>query len=356
MLRTPGWWRAACLGLGVPVQVLEILDSSQAGTGFNDKPDLHPSFKNTDWMALIPDETPISAVPIPGTHGSLTFSKLKFAGNQVWTLEQQLRVGVRYFDIHAGMWLASENEISIRDDKWMIDQKINLQTVIEQIRSFLRSHKKEAVVLKLTLHGLQQDKVAALIKKLFGKFENVLWKEKGIPTMEKVRGKIVLLDNGMLHFGIQNKNSKFFKSNKLVNVESKIESMKLDLCERNIVVTENPANRLQYTKEVAKKINQYLSEFLQRHKISSSNQGCLGIISMDFPKIIFYVHFHYSDCTFRVLPTVTLKFQSHQQRSQQRLKKQNIVKSWTSKETPTIENWYTEVLKILPLEGLTHPS
>ncbi|XP_020562935.2 uncharacterized protein LOC110015950 [Oryzias latipes] len=276
-----------------------VTSSVRAGTGFNDKPDLHPSFQNTDWMASIPDETPISAVPIPGTHESLTFSKLKFAGNQVWTLEQQLRVGIRYFDIHAGMWLASENEISIRDDKWMIDQKINLQTVIEQIRSFLRSHKKEAVVLKLTLHGRQQDKVAALIKKLFGKFENVLWREKGIPTMEKVRGKIVLLDSGKLHFGIQNKDSKFFQSNKLVNVEGKIESMKLDFCDRNIVVTENPTTRPQDTKEAAKKINQHLSEFLQRHKISSSNQGCLGIISMDFPSpelIEKIIHLKPCDC------------------------------------------------------------
>ncbi|XP_029299576.1 uncharacterized protein LOC115016051 [Cottoperca gobio] len=75
------------------------------GTAFNDNKTLDPEFYNLDWMRFIPDETPVSAISIPGTHESLSLHGGPLDKCQVWTLKDQLNVGIRYFEMHAGIWL-----------------------------------------------------------------------------------------------------------------------------------------------------------------------------------------------------------------------------------------------------------
>uniref|UniRef100_A0A3P9J217 Phosphatidylinositol-specific phospholipase C X domain-containing protein n=1 Tax=Oryzias latipes TaxID=8090 RepID=A0A3P9J217_ORYLA len=254
-----------------------------AGTGFNDKPDLHPSFYNTDWMAFLPDETPLSAIAIPGTHESLTLHGGPLTVCQVWTLKKQLRVGIRYLDVHAGIWFPTQKEIYIRDGIWMFWQHMDLGEVLKQISDFLKIHKNETVLLKLTLHGLYKSKVEDLVKTMIGKFQNTVWTKMSVPKIKQVRGKIVFLRSETFHSGADNEKSTLFESNKLKNVKEKMKQMKSRICAHQIVVTETAATALRSPKSLARRVNLQLSELIQKYKTLSLNPACLGVFSMDFP-------------------------------------------------------------------------
>ncbi|XP_047200192.1 1-phosphatidylinositol phosphodiesterase-like [Hippoglossus stenolepis] len=206
---------------------LIINSCSGSGTGFNDDPAIDPRLYNLDWMKSVPDETLISALSIPGTHESLSLHGGPLAKCQVWTLDKQLNLGVRYFDLHG--------------------------------------------------------KVTKLMTELIDKNRNKIWTKSSIPNMQQVRGNIVLLQSDTFYRGIENQESTFFENKKLINVEAKIRNIKSQLCDHHVVLTDSAASRLSRPKTLAQTLNKQLDNFVVQHEKSSSNQGCLGVLSMNFP-------------------------------------------------------------------------
>uniref|UniRef100_I3K7X5 Phosphatidylinositol-specific phospholipase C X domain-containing protein n=1 Tax=Oreochromis niloticus TaxID=8128 RepID=I3K7X5_ORENI len=244
-----------------------LLWSSQ--TVFNKDPNLNERSYNLEWMKSIPEETPLSAIAIPGTHESLTLYKGLFASylqSQVWSLKDQLNVGVRYFDFH-----------------WMFWQHTELDNVFRDILDFLRDHKSETVILKVTLHGLYKKKVAQLTKELIDNFRNKIWTKTMTPNMKDARGNIVFLQTDVFHAGTENHDSRFFERNRLKNVEERLKQIKSHICEHHIVVTETSTSLFNSPKTFAQNVNKWLYNFVERHKKISKNYGCLGVISMNFP-------------------------------------------------------------------------
>uniref|UniRef100_A0A3Q3AHY1 Phosphatidylinositol-specific phospholipase C X domain-containing protein n=1 Tax=Kryptolebias marmoratus TaxID=37003 RepID=A0A3Q3AHY1_KRYMA len=227
--------------------------------------------------------TPVSAVSIPGSHESLKLYGGPLAVCQVWTLDQQLRAGLRFFDIHAGFWLPTQTDLSIRDSNWKFWQNSRLDEVFRKILHFLDSHQTEAVLLRVTLHGFYKERAVQLVKKLIKKNENRFWTKHSVPKMKDARGKIVFLQNKMFPVGAENQKLFFFEFNKLKDVEGKVRRIRTRFCGQNIVLTENPARSLRSPKSLARSVNKQLKEFLQNHRRTSSNLGCLGVLSLDFP-------------------------------------------------------------------------
>ncbi|XP_039977825.1 mucin-5AC-like [Xiphias gladius] len=260
-----------------------ITSCSGAGTGFNDHPATDPRFYNLDWMKSIPDETPVSAISIPGTHESLSLHGGPLVICQVWTLDKQLKVGLRYFDVRAGIWWHSQKHLYIRDSHWLFKQNFQFDDVLRVIFNFLNIHSSETVLVKVTLHGLFKGKVAKLMKQLIEKHRNRIWTKLSAPNMQEVRGKIVLLQSDTFNLGTKNHESFFFENNRLINVESKIRKIKSKICDHHIVLTDSAPSRFRKPKTLAKEVNKQLNEFVVQHKKSSLNQGCLGVLSMNFP-------------------------------------------------------------------------
>ncbi|XP_054462549.1 1-phosphatidylinositol phosphodiesterase-like [Anoplopoma fimbria] len=163
-------------------QVVRITFCSSSWTGFNDNSILDRKFYNLNWMKDIPENTPVSAIAIPGTHESLSLHGGPLVKCQIWTLEDQLNVGIRYFDVHAGIWLPNQKHIYVQDRHWMFWQHIRLDEVLPIILDFLKD-----------------------------------------------------------------------------------------------------TSRIKSPKMFAKKVNKQLYNFVVQHKNSSLNQGCLGVLSMNFP-------------------------------------------------------------------------
>nr|XP_046274200.1 flocculation protein FLO11-like [Scatophagus argus] len=259
-----------------------VISCSDSKRGFNDNPDLDPQFYNKNWMKSIDDETLVSAVSIPGTHESLSLYGGPLAIGQVWKLDTQLKAGLRYFDVHAGIWLPTQKDIYIRDSHWMFWQRIQFDEVLKIIFNFLEENSSETVLLKVILHGFYKTKVTELMKKMILKLKNKIWTKLSVPKMQEARGKIVLLQS-TFHDGTQNKESFFFENNKLKNVENKIQRIKSHLCDNQIVLTETTTSFLQSPKRLAKAVNKELYNFVVAHKKSSPNEGCIGVLSMNFP-------------------------------------------------------------------------
>uniref|UniRef100_A0A3Q3FR63 Phosphatidylinositol-specific phospholipase C X domain-containing protein n=1 Tax=Labrus bergylta TaxID=56723 RepID=A0A3Q3FR63_9LABR len=250
---------------------------------FNDNKALDIRFYNQNWMKSIADTTPVSAITIPGTHDSSSLYGGPLIQCQVWTLEKQLNVGIRYFDMHAGLWLPSHKQMYARNSHWKLWKLIKFDEVLEIIFNFLDAHGSETVLLKVTLHGFLQKNVGKLMNQSIKKFENRIWTAWSVPNMQQARGKIVFLRSKTYPVGTLNHESFFFEHNKLENVEDKIKSIKSHLCNDYIVQTGKAAKTHRSPKTLAKKINKRLYDFVKHHKKSSSNQGCLGVLSMDFP-------------------------------------------------------------------------
>uniref|UniRef100_A0A3P8U1D9 Phosphatidylinositol-specific phospholipase C X domain-containing protein n=1 Tax=Amphiprion percula TaxID=161767 RepID=A0A3P8U1D9_AMPPE len=270
-----------------------------SGPGFNDGPALDPKFYNMDWMKSIPDETPLSAISIPGTHESLSLYGGPLVVCQVWTLDKQLKVGIRYFDVHVGIWFRTQKDIYIRDSHWMFDQHIHFNEVLRVILNFLDLHSGETVLLKVTFHGFYQEKTKQLMKKLTDRFQSRIWTRLSVPNMQQARGKIVFLQSESVYIGTENQKSYFFENNKLINVEGKIKLIKPHLCDHHMVLTETAASALRGPKSLARTVNKQLSDLVVQHQRSSLNRGCLGVLSMSFPSadlIQNIIHIQRCDC------------------------------------------------------------
>uniref|UniRef100_A0A3B3D5M8 Uncharacterized protein n=1 Tax=Oryzias melastigma TaxID=30732 RepID=A0A3B3D5M8_ORYME len=221
-----------------------------------------PGLDNTDWMISIPDETPLSIITIAGI-------RLLFGKSKVWIVKQKLNEGIRYFDINAGVWRATEKEYHIRSTKWMMEE------VFLPISIFLRSHSHEVVLLRLTIHGRTKSIADDFINTSMEKFKDIMWTKQSTPTMKEARGRIVFLKTDSFSFGVENYKLKIFGSDMLVNFEKNTELLKSDICGGQLVVTESPVSDHQ-------SLN-VLSEFVHKYISSSSGLGCVGIISMDDP-------------------------------------------------------------------------
>jgi len=106
--------------------------------------------QHADWMASIPDETPITSLSIPGTHDTMTYNmtdniKLQCQNSNLTT---QLESGLRYFDIRA----------RLEDDKLRIYHAngftgFEYDEVLLAMFDFLEAHPSEAIVMRLKEEG-----------------------------------------------------------------------------------------------------------------------------------------------------------------------------------------------------------
>uniref|UniRef100_A0A3B5KNQ6 Phosphatidylinositol-specific phospholipase C X domain-containing protein n=1 Tax=Takifugu rubripes TaxID=31033 RepID=A0A3B5KNQ6_TAKRU len=257
-------------------------NGSEIYTVLNDNPALAPRFYNLNWMRSIPEDVPVSAVTMPGTHQSLTEYGGPLTQRQVWNLSVQLKAGIRYLDIHVGIWIPNQQHVYVWDGWWMISQQIRMDEVLVIIFNFLELHPSETVLLNVEIHGLYKSRALQMIMKIISQNRDRIWTDLAVPTMGQARGKLIFVKSSTFDVGVEKSASAFFLDNKLDYCECKIEQVKPQLCGRSIVVTENPSAFFTTPKMLAQTVNSEINKCVMQNK-RSLNQGCLGVISMNFP-------------------------------------------------------------------------
>lgn len=152
------------------------------------------------WMSALPDDTPVAALSLPGTHNSSSahIPLGLICRCQKLTVPQQLEIGVRFIDIRLEMCKNGFKSVhSVIDCKRSaFGGKLYFREIFASVCSFLDENPSETVLLLLS-----KDDGKASGEKFFDRFfkEFIMpfqarwYCQNRLPLLSECRGKIVLL-------------------------------------------------------------------------------------------------------------------------------------------------------------------
>lgn len=147
-----------------------------------------------NWMSQIPDNVYLSKMSIPGTHDSGAMYEWKkiisisgSAKAQTLTIKEQLEAGVRYLDIRAN------HEMKIYHGS--VDQKLNLEEVLNAVRTFLSQNPSETIIMSLKPENTNKlSEFNNNFRIQYNKFYNLFKTGYMLPTtIGTARGKVILI-------------------------------------------------------------------------------------------------------------------------------------------------------------------
>ncbi|XP_031644674.1 EH domain-binding protein 1-like protein 1 [Oncorhynchus kisutch] len=270
---------------GEPASV-EPAPAEPEHTGCSDDSTLNENSYKEKWMESIPDDKLLSAVTIPGAHESLTLYGGPLIQCQAWTLENQLKAGLRYFDIRveASMF---HNILDVMDGH-LVHTKFH--EVLNILWEFLDKHGSESVLLRVTLQGISMKKAGKCIKTLIENSEDRVWTKTFVPKMQEARGKIIFVQSTNFNVGTLNHDTFVTGDDTFKDIENKMKKITKHLkeaeenCGHALALTDSSATAIfKGPKTVAKVVNGQLNKLIVELQTGSNKPDCLGVISMDFP-------------------------------------------------------------------------
>ena len=103
-----------------------------------------PLIHKLDWMKEIPDTTKFSQLTIPGTHDSCSLFGICCARTQTWSLVEQMRAGIRYFDIRL-----RRIDDTLRAYHGFVDQKETFDRILAYAFDFLEKNPSETIIMEI---------------------------------------------------------------------------------------------------------------------------------------------------------------------------------------------------------------
>ncbi|KAK8835826.1 hypothetical protein M9Y10_040374 [Tritrichomonas musculus] len=149
-------------------------------------------FPASDWLKLVDDNKKIFSLSIPGTHETCARYGGVLTECQEWTIEEQLLNGVRYLDIRC-------RHIS---DVFMIHHGLVYQQlsfgagVRDVCINFLKNHPSEFIFMQIKEEYEATNNTRTFSETMQSYIEGneeFFYLKEDSPTLEKVRGKIVIL-------------------------------------------------------------------------------------------------------------------------------------------------------------------
>lgn len=102
--------------------------------------------KGSDWMKNLSDDATITSISIPGSHDSGALHSIgDLSGKcQDLSISEQLKAGVRYFDIR----LQLRND-ELRIVHGIVDQKLSFASALNDFQAFLNAHSSEGLIVSV---------------------------------------------------------------------------------------------------------------------------------------------------------------------------------------------------------------
>ncbi len=251
----------------------------------------------SNWMESVAGETKLSSLSIPGTHDSATqyVSLSPIFQCQDTDIKTQLENGYRYLDIRLVLdqdqLILKHNFAKCRKSKSIFSKPLTLDDVLEDIYSFLDAHPSETVIFCVKKENGKDDlnKVKSILNSTLN--TDSWYTENRIPTLNEVRGKIILATRFKNEYGlylnweeqgdrtildvphkkedINALESVFVQDRYNYGVEDKINAIEYGL--ENAMSNDSTfylnftstsgKGKIGYPKKYAKKINTYLKEY-----------------------------------------------------------------------------------------------
>ena len=193
--------------------------------------------KPSEWLKDIDGSRKINSLSIPGTHDSGARFRGPFSRTQHLSIQEQLLNGVRYLDIRC-------RHIN---NCFMIHHTRKFQYlgfgggVLDVCINFLKEHPTEFIYMQIMQEYSSLDNTSTFfdtIKSYFTGLEEFLFFDEISPTLDQVRGKIVILrrfDSPITPFGNQlNFRSLTFTSNTTITARIQDAYQVKSLCHRSL--------------------------------------------------------------------------------------------------------------------------
>ena len=220
------------------------------------------------WMKVLKDETPLSALSVPGTHNSPThYNALPSVRCQAVSPKEQLENGVRFFDIRVqpsspndpnndGLILVhSVFPISLTGSK-------NFRDLANTVLKFLDEHPSETVIISMKREGTgnaTDQQLGQVLRRHYAGDVNQWYTNPKMPTLGEARKKIVLIRR----FGLDDELRKEWDgAGWCINAETWQDNTANDTCPSGAVCVQDFYEVLE-TENIDKKI-QYCRDHLQR--------------------------------------------------------------------------------------------
>ncbi|WP_349408911.1 phosphatidylinositol-specific phospholipase C [Pseudalkalibacillus sp. SCS-8] len=256
------------------------------------------------WMENIPGSKKLSELNIPGTHETCALYGGPGPECQTMSLKEQLNAGIRFIDIRCRH---IKNAFTIHHAAYY--QHKNFRDVLNDCISFLNEQPQETIIMFIQPTGTREDCTRdfdATFLSYLKDNESMWYLDKKIPTLDEVRGKIVLIRrfdmNKRKTLGIDVTNWKenttffidipyaqfrvqdFYKLLTYFNIDEKWNMVESFMNEAQKGAMEHwylnyaSASQGATPKSVANKVNPYLFRYMDQ---VGSNR--VGTILMDFP-------------------------------------------------------------------------
>ena len=155
---------------------------------------INKNYDNKPWMSNLPDDKLISEMSIPGTHDSgATHSIFDVSGKcQELSIESQLKIGVRFFDIR----LQLDNN-SLKVVHSFVDQKLLFSKVMYEINSYIKENKSEFIIISIKEEAESKNSIISFYNKLIDdlkKYDCVVLDNKLPKSLGEARGNIYILN------------------------------------------------------------------------------------------------------------------------------------------------------------------
>lgn len=188
-------WSAVCLAAMLSLSIFGGLGQTQVQAAEKE---------TTNWMADIDGKTMLSAISIPGTHDTCTqYVGLRYVFQcQNTSVAEQLEDGYRYMDMRLVLDGEGEEQTLILKHNFSKCKKSNalfakaltLSDVLRDVYAFLEENPTETVIMCMKAENGKDD-VAEVQKLLYKQIDanaDMWYLANEIPTLDEVRGKIVL--------------------------------------------------------------------------------------------------------------------------------------------------------------------
>ncbi len=150
--------------------------------------DVHADLDRNNWMASLPGRAPLRSLSIPGTHDAGTKGFSWNAECQRYSIQEQLSLGVRAFDLRPG--INGNNLVIFHGSSTHGSETLN--SIFNTYDSFLEAHPGEFLVIFLK-NELGGSGWAEKMKQVLDAHSSRLLELNPYLTVEQMRGKMLVL-------------------------------------------------------------------------------------------------------------------------------------------------------------------
>lgn len=202
LLRGRGGRFGAAAILSVTLSVAGVATQVAAHDSEGYRNDSTASEDNSDWMASLPAELPLSQLSLPGTHdtGAYNFGR-ETTETQGMDVSEQLTAGIRVWDMRLGNSHLNVGVDCMGDDLWTF-HGISCQfekfsdDILPAAQSFLQAHPGESILMRVKHENGDGTDFATRVEAEMDAFPGLFYDGgESNPTLGDVRGQIVLLRN-----------------------------------------------------------------------------------------------------------------------------------------------------------------